>query len=853
MDPVELTKKEAKKKLLLKILIPTLPTIGIFCLIFLCVIAIYYAVSSIFSSLFDKNDQSDSYMIEYYEYLNKKVDDYMKEGIDSIYIVNYQNYLDNQVFYEDYTTNLSGDYMFKQKPKHYPIYFSSTNKNMKKLLITLVDAVILSGNDDEAKYNESDLFDFGEYENEENMTAEEIDALSKKKYKTLKKRIDFILSGMLHIYKKLNYYIEQKATIRKTIFIEGRVLPSYTYRYLNGRKGANGKPPYDVYNLNDDQGALPYFTYQKSILGRSKNTFSKYYIKWHKFKTVDKELVWNDEVIGESVAECVKKFLEKIVLSENETIESASCTYMREEKDAVYLDLAKLAVYFQEEYLTKYCKEYEFQYDDDYEDCKEYIFTDTGKKEIEQILFNVYEKAELWNFIKDEKAALENGESYSDGESVDGFNDREGACIEYPTYADNIMDNLDLPIKGGTITSLAGNRIHPITGKLSNHAGLDIAAPSGTDVYSIADGTVTDVAFNNIAGYHVEIEHNLNGTTINTRYLHFWTSSSKFVKKGETVTKGQKIGEVGTTGSSTGNHLHFELYINGQLADPAFLFCNKSASIANSNDDMINKVNELMKSKIVLENDNPPESFTNMSFVEYLFSEYQDIELGDSMNDLFNNPKIASDQYKQFEGSEIPNMLYTGDIIFLAPNKNANSPNLIGLYDGKDNKLVIGTVNDGIQKYDIINNKVTIANVEYYIIKVLRIGYVQYRMTYYHPNDATGSGNATASGYKTSDFEVNSKGWYTYQGKLVMAAASRDLYEKYPNKFQYKDNIHYIEVPYKTTNKSYTEIFIIINGIQYDGIILDKCGACMSATKIDLYVKDSKSGIDINDAQVWFK
>ena len=110
---------------------------------------------------------------------------------------------------------------------------------------------------------------------------------------------------------------------------------------------------------------------------------------------------------------------------------------------------------------------------------------------------------------------------------------------------------------------------------------------------------------------------------------------------------------------------------------------------------------------------------------------------------------------------------------------------------------------------------------------------LDYRMTYYHPNDSTGSGNTTASGKSTKDFTLNENGWYTYNGKLVVATANSSLrsWDRYKNSTQ-------------PTYSLYDELVLEINGISYDAIVLDKCGACMNSAKIDLYVKDSAHGLD---------
>lgn len=114
------------------------------------------------------------------------------------------------------------------------------------------------------------------------------------------------------------------------------------------------------------------------------------------------------------------------------------------------------------------------------------------------------------------------------------------------------------------VSSEFGTRIHPISGELTSHAGIDIAAPEGTAIYAVADGTVTEAGYNDVAGNNCRISH--SGGVLTTRYLHMKASAS--VSVGESVTKGQVIGYVGQTGSATGPHLHFEVKRNGVLVDP---------------------------------------------------------------------------------------------------------------------------------------------------------------------------------------------------------------------------------------------------------------------------------------------
>lgn len=111
------------------------------------------------------------------------------------------------------------------------------------------------------------------------------------------------------------------------------------------------------------------------------------------------------------------------------------------------------------------------------------------------------------------------------------------------------------------ITSLFANRIHPITGTYGQHTGTDIAAPGGTPILAAANGVVLLSTYGSAYGNYVVIEHH-NG--IQTLYAHM---QSRAVEEGQVVFQGQVIGYVGTTGSSTGNHLHLEFRVNGVRQD----------------------------------------------------------------------------------------------------------------------------------------------------------------------------------------------------------------------------------------------------------------------------------------------
>ncbi len=118
------------------------------------------------------------------------------------------------------------------------------------------------------------------------------------------------------------------------------------------------------------------------------------------------------------------------------------------------------------------------------------------------------------------------------------------------------------PVPGAWISSTFGRRADPFTGKAAYHAGIDFAAPAGSQARAVAPGVVTWAGNRSGYGQLVEINH---GNGYVTRYGH---NSALLVKVGDKVGKGQAISRVGSTGRSTGPHLHFEVLKNGRAINP---------------------------------------------------------------------------------------------------------------------------------------------------------------------------------------------------------------------------------------------------------------------------------------------
>lgn len=212
---------------------------------------------------------------------------------------------------------------------------------------------------------------------------------------------------------------------------------------------------------------------------------------------------------------------------------------------------------------------------------EDYATLEEMKKEVEQEKTSVeQEKASVATLMKQRETELAGIEGNIDSAQ----NDADYYAAEIQAQEEIIAEikrieaekaaagKQDNPYTGGVftwpcpsstrVTSDYGTRVSPMGGASSNHKGIDIGASGGAAIVAAADGTVTTAAYSSAAGNYVMIDH---GGGLYTVYMH---ASALLVSPGQTVSAGQTIAQVGSTGISTGNHLHFGVSLNGSYVSP---------------------------------------------------------------------------------------------------------------------------------------------------------------------------------------------------------------------------------------------------------------------------------------------
>ncbi|GGN93035.1 M23 family metallopeptidase [Saccharibacillus kuerlensis] len=167
-----------------------------------------------------------------------------------------------------------------------------------------------------------------------------------------------------------------------------------------------------------------------------------------------------------------------------------------------------------------------------------------------------------------EAKALESSSDYSYNSNSSAGNQSSSAPSDSSSSSSSVPasngGSMLIPVDHYRMSSNYGTRVHPITGKVKKHTGVDMAGPQGTAIHAAEGGVVTVAQWWNGYGNTVIIDH---GNGVWTLYGHI-RDGGLLVSPGQTVQRGQKIAEMGSTGNSTGPHLHFEVRINGEPVDP---------------------------------------------------------------------------------------------------------------------------------------------------------------------------------------------------------------------------------------------------------------------------------------------
>ena len=145
---------------------------------------------------------------------------------------------------------------------------------------------------------------------------------------------------------------------------------------------------------------------------------------------------------------------------------------------------------------------------------------------------------------------------YENSDSGIGWFDRNGASAARTL--------IRTPISGARLSSSFGRRKHPVSGYTAMHKGVDFAAPTGTPIIAAGSGVVSKAGWRGSYGRYVRIRHN---STYDTAYAHM-KSIARGISAGSRVQQGQIIGYVGSTGRSTGPHLHYEILVNNRQVNP---------------------------------------------------------------------------------------------------------------------------------------------------------------------------------------------------------------------------------------------------------------------------------------------
>ena len=191
------------------------------------------------------------------------------------------------------------------------------------------------------------------------------------------------------------------------------------------------------------------------------------------------------------------------------------------------------------------------------------------------------------------------------------FTNRNGKSNFYDQYGKSSKKTLmKTPLNGARLSSGFGNRKHPILGFTKMHRGVDFAAPIGTPIFAAGDGIIEYSGWNGAYGKYIRIKHN---GIFKTAYAHL---SKIFKKRGMRIKQGDIIGTLGSTGRSTGPHLHYEILLNEKQVNPLLIKLPSGKHIPKNELANFHQQKEIINSKIIAMQRNT--KFNDFAYLKYL-------------------------------------------------------------------------------------------------------------------------------------------------------------------------------------------------------------------------------------------
>lgn len=179
------------------------------------------------------------------------------------------------------------------------------------------------------------------------------------------------------------------------------------------------------------------------------------------------------------------------------------------------------------------------------------------------------------------KKVIERAEATDEGQTAEKSTERKNVNTVKSAADGEVMavmslfksdEEITVPVHG-EITSEYGNRTNPVSGEYLMHSGVDIAASQGTEIRAAYSGIVSEVGSNSVGGNYISLVHKDGSETL---YCH---CSKIIAEKGDVIRAGETIALVGSTGRSTGPHLHFEITVGGKTENPLLYLPNKNGEV----------------------------------------------------------------------------------------------------------------------------------------------------------------------------------------------------------------------------------------------------------------------------------